>query len=119
MEYGGKFEDGETPEECLVREVKEETGLILKKYDLKGIITYVSTEFETEHMYLFKADDFEGDLIECSEGELEWIEKEEVPNLKTWEGDNLFLNKLDDSNFFTMKLEYNGDKLINYKITEY
>lgn len=117
---GGKFEKGESPEECIVREVKEETGLLLKSYRLRGIITYTFTSFETEYMYIFTSDNFEGDLIECNEGELEWIDKEKVMDLNLWEADRIFLEKIEkDSNFFTMKCEYDGDKLIRYTLNEY
>ena len=117
---GGKFEKGESPEECVLREVKEETGLSLKSYKLRGIITYTFTSFEVEYMYIFTSDNFEGDLTECSEGELEWIDKEKVTKLNIWEADKIFLERLEkDSNFFTMKCEYDGDKLISYNLKEY
>lgn len=117
---GGKLEEGESPEECLLREVKEETGLVLKSYQLRGIITYVSTTWETEYMFLYTANQFEGDLIECDEGELQWINKNEVTKLATWQGDKIFVEKMQNSdNFFTIKFEYEGEKLINYYLKEY
>ena len=117
---GGKFEKDESPEECVLREVKEETGLTLKAFRLRGIITYISTEWETEYMYLFTADDFEGNLINCNEGDLEWVEKEKVLDLNLWEGDKIFLNKLkEDSSFFTIKFNYDGEKLVKYDIKQY
>ena len=117
---GGKFEDGESPEECVVREVKEETGLTLKSYKLRCIVTYVSTNWETEYMYVFTSNDFTGELIECDEGDLEWIDKKEVPNLETWEGDRIFVEKLQkDESFFTVKFEYDGEKLLKYELKEY
>lgn len=117
---GGKFEDKESPEECILREVKEETGLTLKSYKLRGIVTYVSTTWETEYMYVFTSDDFTGELIECNEGDLQWIDKEEVLRLNTWEGDKIFVEKLqNDNNFFTIKFEYDGEKLFNYDLKEY
>ena len=70
---GGKFEENESPEECIIREVKEETGLHLKSYQLSCIVTYVSTNWETEYMYVFTSDDFEGNIIECNEGDLQWV----------------------------------------------
>ena len=117
---GGKFEVNESPEECIVREVKEETGLELKKYQLRCIVTYVSTNWETEYMYVFTSKDFTGELIECNEGELEWIPKSKIINLNTWEGDKIFIEKMQkDTNFFTVKFEYDGDKLLKYELNEY
>lgn len=117
---GGKFEEGESPEECIMREVKEETGLILNSYELRCIVTYVSDKYETEQMYVFTSSDFGGELIECNEGDLEWINKEKILNLNIWEGDKFFIEKIQkDNNFFTLKVEYEGNKLVNYKLNEY
>lgn len=118
---GGKFEERESPEECIVREVKEETGLTLKSYKLRCIVTYVSPFWETEYMYVFTSDDFEGELAsECNEGDLQWIDKSQIANINTWEGDKIFIEKMqNDDNFFTLKLEYNDDKLVNYELNEY
>ena len=117
---GGKFEEGESPEECIVREVMEETGLKLNSYQLRTIVTYVSTNWETEYMYVFTSNDFTGKLIECNEGDLQWIDKKEVTKLNTWEGDKIFMEKLQNDNiFFTVKFEYDGDKLIKYNLKEY
>ena len=117
---GGKFEEGESPEECIVREVMEETGLKLNSYQLRTIVTYVSTNWETEYMYVFTSNDFSGNLIECNEGDLQWIDKKEVTKLNTWEGDKIFVEKLqNDSRFFTVKFESDGEQLIKYNIKEY
>lgn len=116
---GGKFEDGESPEECIVREVKEETGLTLNTYKLRCIVTYVSTNWETEYMYVFTSNNFTGELIECNEGDLQWIEKNKVMELNTWEGDKIFVERLTYDKFFTVKFEYDGEKLVKYKLNEY
>lgn len=117
---GGKFEMGESPEECLLREVKEETGLTLTKYRFCGIVTFVSDEWGTEYMHLFTADEYEGTLGECSEGELVWVKKSEIENLKIWEGDKVFLRLLQEKNgFFSLKLRYEGEKLVETKLEEY
>lgn len=112
---GGKFETDESPDECLLREVKEETGLTLIDYDFRGIVTFVSDECETEYMHLFTATVVTGELVECNEGDLEWIDKAEVLELNIWEGDKIFLNRLNGSKvFFSLKLEYQSDKLIKF-----
>ena len=117
---GGKFEDGESPEECIIREVKEETGLTLNTYKLRCIVTYVSTNWETEYMYVFTSNDFTGELMECNEGDLQWVRKDRVTELNTWEGDKIFIEKIQkDNNFFTVKFNYDGDKLLKYDLKEY
>lgn len=117
---GGKLEEKESPEECIIREVKEETGLSLKKYELRCLLTFTSTCYETEYIYVFTSNDFEGELIECNEGDLQWIEKEKIMDLNLWEGDKLFIKKIQkDNSFFTMKFEYDGDKLLSYEVKEY
>lgn len=113
---GGKFEDGESPEECMLREVFEETGLILKNYAFRGIVTFVSDRWETEYMHLFTAAEYEGEPGECSEGVLEWVPKEKVTELKLWEGDRIFLERLNESrDFFSLKVVYEGETLKDWK----
>lgn len=111
---GGKFEDKESPEDCILRETREETGLTLTNYRYRGIVTFVSDIWETEYMHLFTADGFTGDLIECQEGDLQWISKKKLLSLPMWEGDRIFLNLLFDraQPFFSLKLVYKGDRLI-------
>ena len=117
---GGKFEKDETPEECLLREVKEETGLTLTEYKLRSVITFLSDKWETEYMYLFTASDFIGELTACDEGELEWVDKDKLLTLNIWEGDKIFLQKLlEDDEFFTLKVVYEGDKLVESVMKEY
>lgn len=118
---GGHVKNGETPEECLLREVKEETGLVLTAYRLRGLVTFLSDACEPELMCVFTADAFDGEMIECDEGELAWVDKSEVLALPTWEGDRVFLERLlsGDERFFSIKLRYEGDKLVEKKITDY
>ena len=110
---GGKFEAGESPEDCMLREVREETGLSLDSWRFRGIVTFVSDEWGTEYMHLFTAHSFTGTLLDCDEGELEWVEKGRIPSLPIWEGDKIFLRLLDErADFFSLKLCYRGDKLV-------
>ena len=109
---GGKFEDGESPEECLVRECREETGLTLTEYRYRGIVTFVSDKWPTEYMHLFTATGWTGEQCVCGEGDLEWIRKSELMKLPMWEGDAIFLRLLEeDAPFFSLKLRYEGERL--------
>ena len=110
---GGKFEEGESPENCLLREVREETGLTLDSWRYCGIVTFVSDEWGTEYMHLFHSEDFHGSLRECDEGSLEWIEKSALASLPDlWEVDRIFLRMMENNEpFFSLKLCYRGDLL--------
>ncbi len=106
---GGHFEEGESPEECVCREVKEETGYTLTSYRFRGLVTFLSGDGVTEYMSLFTADGFEGEAIPCDEGELEWVPIKQIEQLNLWEGDKIFLRLLvEESPFFSLKLVYDG-----------
>ncbi len=109
---GGKFEENESPEECLLREAREETGLTLTEYRYCGIVTFVSDLWEGEYMHLYHATGFTGELIDCDEGQLEWLPKAEFAKLPQWEGDKIFLKLMEERvPFFSLKLCYEGDRL--------
>ena len=112
---GGKFEDRESPEDCVLREVKEETGLTLTEYRYRGLVTFVSDRWETEYMHLFTATGYTGTLrADCDEGELAWIDKRALLELPLWEGDRIFLRLLDQgAPFFSLKLVYEGERLVS------
>ena len=109
---GGKFLPGESPEECLRRETREETGLTLTSWRFRGVVTFVSDQWGCEYMHLFTADGWTGEERPCDEGELAWIGKKELYDLTLWEGDRIFLRLLEeDAPFFSLKLCYAGDRL--------
>ena len=109
---GGKFEEGESPEDCVTREVWEETGLTLTDYAYRGVVTFVSDRWEGEYMHLFTATGFTGQVKECDEGQLEWIPKEKLMQLPMWAGDRLFLERIAQPGpFFSLKLRYRGETL--------
>ena len=117
---GGKFEEGESPEECVRREVTEETGLIVDELRLRGVLTFSSAGWENEYIFVFTSDRFHGELIPCNEGELRWIDKADILSLNLWEGDRIFLKMLlEDEPFFSLKLSYEGDVLVEKKVNVY
>lgn len=112
---GGKFEGCESPDECLLREVREETGLTLTEYACRGVVTFITEEdhSQDQHMYLFTATGFEGQLKDCDEGQLQWVERDFLDSLPKWEGDKIFLDLLwQNAPFFLLKLRYDKDVLI-------
>lgn len=110
---GGKFEAEESPDECLLRECREETGLRLTSWQCRGVVTFLQEGGEGEYMYLFTAEEFEGNLHDCPEGDLQWVSREFLYGLPMWEGDRIFLDLLwQDAPFFLLTLRYRGDVLI-------
>ena len=110
---GGKFEGEESPDECLLREAKEETGLTLTSWQCRGVVTFLNDTCEGEYMYLFTADGFEGNMTQCDEGDLQWVEREFLNALPKWEGDQIFLDLLwQNAPFFLLTLRYHGDTLV-------
>ena len=111
---GGKFELNESPDECLLREANEETGLTLERWQCRGVVTFLTNDpSQGEFMYLFTADQFSGKLKECDEGDLQWVKRQFLNNLPKWEGDQIFLDLLwQDAPFFLLKLRYDDDKLV-------
>lgn len=115
---GGKLEAGESPDECAIREIYEETGLRVKKLHMAGMITFPDfTENTDWYTYVFKVTDFEGTMIDCNEGTLEWVAYDQVLTKPTWEGDHTFVSwLLEDKPYFSAKFYYEGDKLLDYSV---
>lgn len=118
---GGKLEQGESPEECVIREVKEETGLYIENPTLRGVMTFPNFKNgEDWYVFLFTAENFSGALIDCDEGELKWIEKSKVLDMPTWEGDKIFLEwVLYNKGLFSAKFEYENGRLVDHSVMFY
>lgn len=113
---GGKFEPGEAPEECLMREVREETGFTLLDYRFRGVLTFLCDKAEPEYIFLYTSEHFSGELKACDEGRLQWVDKTKVYDLNLWEGDKVMFRLLEERDTpFSLKLRYEGDKLAEVK----
>ena len=111
---GGRFEDGESPEGCALREVKEETGLTMTDPCYRGVVTFINDQYETERMHLFTCERWSGEMTDCDEGELVWLPKAELDGLPQWEGDRIFHRLLKEGEpFFELELVYSGEKLLS------
>ncbi len=114
---GGKLEKGESPENCLYREVLEETGLTVKRHRFRGIVTFISDVCDNEMMFLYTVDDYEGETKQCDEGDLKWIAEEDILSLNLWEGDRVFIEFLCKNHpFFSLKLSYKGEILSSVEL---
>ncbi len=116
---GGKFEAGETPEECIRREVREEAGLFIQNPRLHGLLMFPKFKGEDWYVFVFTATEFEGELIESPEGKLEWVDDEKLTSLNLWESDHIFLPWLEQGKLFSAKFEYEGDAMRGYDASFY
>ncbi|MEG2538604.1 MAG: 8-oxo-dGTP diphosphatase, partial [Clostridium sp.] len=117
---GGKFEEGESPEECIIREAYEETGLTLKSLRLRGMITFPMFDMVDDwYTFIYTADEFEGELKECNEGNLHWIDNDKILDLNLWEGDRVFLNWLNSDRIFSAKFIYENGEFKDYTVNFY
>ena len=117
---GGKFEVGESPEECAIREIEEESGLKVKTLTLKGFITFPLFDGKDDwYVFLFAADDFSGELIDSPEGRLEWIENSKLTEINLWDGDKIFIPWLFEDKFFSAKFNYKDGKFVDYTVMFY
>lgn len=114
---GGKFEPGETPEECAVREIEEESGLKVKTPKLKGFISFPNFDGKNDwNVFVFTADEFDGELIDSPEGKLEWIENEKLCDLNLWDGDKIFIKWIFEDKFFSAKFIYDNGEFVDHKV---
>lgn len=116
---GGKFEAGETPEECIRREVKEEAGLVIQNPRLHGLLIFPKFKGNDWYVFVFTATEFSGELIESPEGRLEWVEDERLASLNLWASDHIFLPWIEAGKFFSAKFEYEGDVMLGYEAAFY
>ncbi len=117
---GGKCEKGESPEECIIRETFEETGIKLENLKMRGVLTFSSEGWEDEYIFVFTSDKFSGSITDCNEGELRWIDKDKIMDLNLWDGDRIFLKiMLESDEFFSIKLSYKGDEIVDQQLYTY
>lgn len=114
---GGKFEAGETPEECIRREIEEEAGLVIQNPKLHGLLMFPKFKGNDWYVFVFTATEFDGELIESPEGKLEWIDNDKLTSLSLWESDHVFLPWIETDQFFSAKFEYVGDVMQGYDVT--
>ena len=113
---GGKFEAGETPEECVEREVFEESGLVIQNQRLHGLLVFTNFKGNDWYVFTFTATEFSGELIDSPEGRLEWIPYEKILDLNLWESDHIFMPWIKEGKFFSAKFEYEGDQMRRYDV---
>ena len=113
---GGKFEAGETPEECVIREILEESGLSIQNPKLCGLLIFPNFKGNDWYVFVFTAHEFSGELIDSPEGRLEWIPNEKILSLNLWESDPIFMPWIGEGKFFSAKFEYEGDKMRRYHV---
>jgi len=117
---GGKFEQGESPEECAIREIKEESGLIVKSIKMKGFITFPMFDGKDDwYVFIFVIDKFEGGLIDSPEGQLEWIPNDKLKELNLWDGDQIFIPWIFEDKYFSAKFNYEKGKFLDYTVEFY
>ena len=114
---GGKFEAGETPEECVRREVQEEAGLVIQDPHMHGLLMFPQFKGNDWYVFVFTATEFSGELIDSAEGKLEWIPDEQIPALNLWDSDHIFMPWIREGKFFSAKFEYEGDVMQRYEVT--